>query len=69
MLRHWKTPTVGLSFVLSVATECLAVLAATLAVSYRAGWLLTAAVAGLLLGLAFYVFTAARFDLRFAVPV
>lgn len=64
VLRHWKTPTVGLSFVLSVATEGLAVLAATLAVSYRAGWLLAVAIAGLLLGLAFYVFAAARFDLR-----
>jgi tellurite resistance protein TehA-like permease len=64
VLRHWKTPTAGLSFVLSVATEGLAVLAATLAVSYRAGWLLTAAVAALVLGLAFYAFTAARFDLR-----
>lgn len=64
VLRHWKTPTVGLSFVLSVAAEGLAVLAATLAVSYRAGWLLTAAVAALLVGLASYVFTAARFDLR-----
>jgi tellurite resistance protein TehA-like permease len=64
VLRHWKTPTVGVSFVLSVATEGLAVLGATLAVSYRAGWLVGAAVLALLLGLAFYVFTAARFDLR-----
>jgi tellurite resistance protein TehA-like permease len=53
-----------LSFVLSVATEGLAVLAAALAVSYRAGWLLAVAIAGLVLGLAFYVFAAARFDLR-----
>lgn len=64
VLRHWKTPTVGSSFVLSVATEGLAVLAATLAVSYRAGWLVTPALAGLLLGLAFYLFTAVSFDLR-----
>ncbi len=64
VLRHWKTPTVGISFVLSVATEGLAVLGPTLAVSYRAGWLLSTAVAALVLGLAFYVFTAARFDLR-----
>ncbi len=64
VLRHWKTPTIGISFVLSVATEGLAVLGATLAVSYRAGWLLTAAVPPLFLGLAFYAFTAARFDLR-----
>jgi Voltage-dependent anion channel len=64
VLRHWKTPTVGLSFVLSVATEGIAVLAATLAVGYRAGWLLAVAITGLLLGLAFYVLAAARFDLR-----
>ena len=64
VLRHWKTPTAGVSFVLVVATEGLAVLGATLAVSYRAGWPVSAAVAALVLGLAFYVFTAARFDLR-----
>ena len=64
VLRHWKTPTAGVSFVLVVATEGLAVLGGTLAVSYRAGWLVSAAVAPLLVGLAFYVFTAARFDPR-----
>ena len=32
--------------------------------SYRAGWLAGAAIPVLLLGLAFYAFTAARFDLR-----
>src|ERR1022692_2499685 len=51
VLRHGKIPIAGLSFVLSVATKCLAMPGATMAVSYRAGWLLTAAVAGLLLGL------------------
>ena len=64
VLRHWKRPTTGASFVLVVATEGLAVLGATLAVSYRASWLLSVAVAALCLGLAFYLFTAARFDLR-----
>ncbi len=64
VLRHWKTPTAGVSFLLVVATEGLAVLGADLAVSYRAGWLVSAAVAPLVLGLACYVFTAARFDLR-----
>jgi tellurite resistance protein TehA-like permease len=64
VLRDWKTPTLGISFVLCVATEGLAVLGATLAVTYRAGWLVTAAVPVLVLGLAFYVFTAARFDVR-----
>src|SRR5580693_6887128 len=64
VLRHWKTPTLGISFVLCVATEGLAVLGATLAITYRAGWLVSAAVPALVLGLAFYVFTAARFDLH-----
>jgi len=64
VLRHWKTPTAGISFVLCVATEGLAVLSATLAIIYRAGWLVSAAVPALVLGLVFYVFTAARFDLR-----
>jgi tellurite resistance protein TehA-like permease len=64
VLRHWKTPTLGISFVLCVATEGLAVLGATLAITYRAGWLVSTAVAVLVLGLAFYVFTAARFDLH-----
>lgn len=63
-LRHWQIPTAGVSFVLAVATESLAVLGATLAVSYHAGWLASAAVAALVLGLALYVVTAARFDLR-----
>ena len=64
VLRHWQTPAAGVSFVLVAATQSLAVLGATLAVSYRAGWLTGAAAAALVLGLAFYVFTAARFDLR-----
>jgi tellurite resistance protein TehA-like permease len=63
-LRHWETPTVGISFVVGVATDGLALLSATLAIVFRAGWLVSAAVVLLLLGLALYVFTAARFDLR-----
>jgi tellurite resistance protein TehA-like permease len=64
VLRHWKTPTVGISFVVGVATDGLALLSATLAVTFRAGWLVPAAALFLLLGLAFYGFTLARFDLR-----
>ncbi|MBE8516187.1 tellurite resistance/C4-dicarboxylate transporter family protein [Amycolatopsis sp. H6(2020)] len=64
ILRHWKTPTVGISFVVGVATDGLALLSATLAVTFRAGWLVTPAALLLLLGLAFYGFTLARFDLR-----
>ena len=64
VLRHWKTPTIGVSFVLTAATVSLAVLGANLAVSYRTSWLVSVAAAALVLGLAFYIFTAARFDLR-----
>jgi tellurite resistance protein TehA-like permease len=64
ILRNWKTPTIGVSFVLTVSTESLAVLAATLAASEDAAWLLEAALAPFLLGLAFYVFVISRFDLR-----
>jgi tellurite resistance protein TehA-like permease len=64
VLRHWKAPTAGISFVVGVATDGLALLSATLSVRYRADWLLRAAVFFLLLALCFYVFTAARFDLR-----
>jgi tellurite resistance protein TehA-like permease len=64
VLRHWKTPTTGISFVAGVATDGVALLSATLSAAYRAGWLLIAAVVFLGLALALYVFTAVRFDLR-----
>jgi hypothetical protein len=64
VLDHWVTPTVGGSLALAVSTEALAVLAAVLAVQEGANWLLSAAIAPFLLGLGFYVFVMARFDLR-----
>ena len=64
VLGHWVTPTVGVSLVLTVSTESLAVLSATLAAPEHAHWLLYAALAPFLLGLAFYVFVISRFDLR-----
>jgi tellurite resistance protein TehA-like permease len=64
VLTHWSTPTVGASLLLTVSTESLAVLAATLASADHAHWLLVAAIAPFGLGLAFYVFVIARFDLR-----
>ena len=64
VLAHWATPTVGVSLVLAVSTESLAVLAATIAERERAPWLLHAALAPFVLGLAFYAFVMARFDLR-----
>ena len=64
VLGHWKTPTIGASLVLTVATESLAVLAAIVAVSDRAEWLLVIALVLFVLGLCFYVFVICRFDLR-----
>ena len=64
VLAHWRTPTDGSSLVLTVSTESLAVLAATLGLVERADWLLVTALAPFVLGLCFYVFVIARFDLR-----
>ena len=64
VLAHWTTPTVGVSLLLTVSTESLAVLAATLAAREHARWLLDASLAPFLLGLAFYVFVISSFDLR-----
>lgn len=64
VLRGWVTPTVGVSLMLTVSTEALAVEAAALAARERAGWLLYAALAPFLLGLAFYAFVISDFDLH-----
>jgi hypothetical protein len=64
VLRHWQTPTVGASFILSVATESLALLAVTLAYSQRAAWLLYVALVPFWLGLGFYAFVLSRFQFR-----
>ncbi|MGH3004244.1 MAG: tellurite resistance/C4-dicarboxylate transporter family protein, partial [Gaiellaceae bacterium] len=64
VVRRWSTPTVGVSFVLVVATESLAVLAAVLAARERVLWLAVVAYVALALGLVAYAFVLARFDLR-----
>jgi hypothetical protein len=64
VLAHWRTPTVGASLLLTVATQSLAVLAAALAVRTRTSWLESAALAPFAFGLASYVFVMVRFDLR-----
>jgi hypothetical protein len=64
VLRNWTVPTVGASFVLTVSTESLALLAAVLAVSEHAHWLLYASLVPFVLGLAFYLFVLTRFDFR-----
>ncbi|HZD87614.1 MAG TPA: tellurite resistance/C4-dicarboxylate transporter family protein [Gaiellaceae bacterium] len=64
VLAHWRTPTVGVSFVLTVGTESLAVLGAALAIAFDETWLAVASLACVGLGLAFYLFVVSTFDLR-----
>jgi hypothetical protein len=64
VLRHWSTPTVGTSFMLSVGTESLALLGSELALEEHARWLLVASLAPFALGLGFYLFVARSFDIR-----
>jgi hypothetical protein len=64
VLGGWKSPTVGVSLLLSVSTESLAVLAATLAAREHARWLLIAGLVPFGLGLGLYAFVISRFDLR-----
>lgn len=62
VLGNWTVPTVGASFILTVSTESLALLTATLALDQHAHWLLGISFAPYTLGLAFYLFVLARFD-------
>jgi hypothetical protein len=62
VLWNWTAPTVGASFILTVSTESLALLAATLALSQRAHWLLTLSLFPFVLGLCFYLFVLSCFD-------
>ena len=64
LVRMPRERTVGTSFLVVVATESIAVLAALVSQVEDARWLATAAVAPLVFGLAAYPFVARRFDLR-----
>jgi tellurite resistance protein TehA-like permease len=64
VLIHLRAPAAGVAFLLTVATASLAVLASVLAVHEHADWLLYAALALVVLGLALYVLVLARFDFR-----
>jgi hypothetical protein len=64
VILHWTTPTAGTSFLVSVAIQGIAALSATLAVSYRADWLLYSAMTLFLAGLAAYAVILWRFDFR-----
>jgi tellurite resistance protein TehA-like permease len=63
VVGHWTVPTVGVSFMVTVATEALSVLAATLAATTGSAWLAVAAAVPWLLGLLAYVLVLSRFDL------
>lgn len=64
VLHYWHVPTVGASFILTVATESLGLLAASLALALRSTWLLYASLVPFALGLVFYALVLARFDFR-----
>ena len=62
VLRNWQTPAIGASFLLTVATESLALLAATLAAVDHDAWLVAVALVPFVLGIGFYLFVLVRFD-------
>lgn len=63
VVRHWRRRLPGTVFLVCVATQALAVLGGTLAVSLPSGWLAWPALVCFLLGLALYPVAFARFDL------
>jgi tellurite resistance protein TehA-like permease len=64
VLRHWQVPTVGASFLVCVATEGLAVLAATQGAVAGSRAAVAVASAAFVLGLVLYAVVLARFDWR-----
>ncbi|MFJ4775769.1 tellurite resistance/C4-dicarboxylate transporter family protein [Streptomyces sp. NPDC088762] len=64
VVRHWRRRMPGVAFLVCVATQGLAVLAAVLAAAAHRDWLAWAALAGFCLGLLLYTAALARFDLR-----
>lgn len=64
VVRHWRRRMPGVAFLVCVATQGLAVLAAVLAAQGRHDWLARAALAAFVLGLLLYLAALLRFDLR-----
>ncbi|MGW6865829.1 tellurite resistance/C4-dicarboxylate transporter family protein [Streptomyces sp. NPDC054904] len=64
VVRHWRRRMPGAAFLACVATQGLAVLAATLADGRRLDWLARAALACFCLGLLLYALALPRFDFR-----
>jgi nitrate reductase gamma subunit len=62
VLQHWRRPTVGASFLLTVSTQSVAVLAATLAVSEQRKGLVVLAAILLAIGICFYLWVLRDFD-------
>jgi tellurite resistance protein TehA-like permease len=62
VLAGWKSPAVGVSLLLPVSVEALAVLGASLATLERTRWLLIAALAAFGVGLVLYVVVICWFD-------
>jgi hypothetical protein len=63
VLRAWRAPVAGGGFMVAVATQAIASLAAVVAAALGARWLAVAAVVPLAAGLTLYAFAAASFDL------
>ncbi|MFJ8389956.1 tellurite resistance/C4-dicarboxylate transporter family protein [Streptomyces sp. NPDC094438] len=64
VVRHWQRRMPGAAFLVCVATQGLAVLAATLSLAGQGDWLGRAALAALVLGLVLYGEALVRFDFR-----
>lgn len=64
VLDGWQSPTMGVSLLLAVSVESLAVLVASVAAPEHAHWLLIAALVPFGLGLGLYGFVISRFDLH-----
>ncbi|MER5873015.1 tellurite resistance/C4-dicarboxylate transporter family protein [Streptomyces sp. NPDC002044] len=64
VVRHWRRRMPGVAFMVCVATQGLAVLAAVLAAALSRTWLDRAALAAFCLGLLLYARALGRFDLR-----
>jgi tellurite resistance protein TehA-like permease len=64
LLAAWSAPAAGTAFMLTVATESLALPLVALALRDRTHWLVAVALVPFVLGLCFYPLVLARFDLR-----
>lgn len=64
VLTHWKRPSTGASFLLTVAAAGVAVLSVAVAVLYRVAWLAGLALVVTVAGLVGYCFVAWQFDRR-----